>query len=226
MAFPLGSRHRVPPILSRRRLMPEANRTLRHKAPGGVPPLVRHELESCAPRLVAANTAIGGPSLAIQRWGRSSDGGGGLTAEVARAACLPRGSSRHEVPVPGTLISCRSSLTTSISLLPPARSASRRANRMGRCTRPSSGSSWTARTCSSGHGSAHAPAGTARSSPIRPSPSSPGIAAFPHVAAHATDPDSIRRCSDGFLTKYRKSKSAQSMVAEDILDTTLRLEPS
>ena len=49
---------------------------------------------------------------------------------------------------------------------------------------------------------------------------------LPATAAHATDPDSIRRCSDGFLTKYRKSKSAQSMVAEDILDTTLRLEPS
>jgi hypothetical protein len=48
---------------------------------------------------------------------------------------------------------------------------------------------------------------------------------LPAVAANATDPDSIRRCSDGFLTKYRKSKSAQSMVAEDILDTTLRLEP-
>jgi hypothetical protein len=49
---------------------------------------------------------------------------------------------------------------------------------------------------------------------------------LPAVAANATDPDSIRRCSNGFLTKYRKSKSAQSMVAEDILDTTLRLEPS
>ena len=46
------------------------------------------------------------------------------------------------------------------------------------------------------------------------------------VAARATDPDSVRRCSDGFLTKYRKSKSAQSMVAADILDTTLRLDPS
>jgi hypothetical protein len=46
------------------------------------------------------------------------------------------------------------------------------------------------------------------------------------VAEQATDPDSVRRCSNGFLTKYRRSKSAQSMVAEDILDTTLRLEPS
>jgi hypothetical protein len=49
---------------------------------------------------------------------------------------------------------------------------------------------------------------------------------FPALVIPATDPDSIRRCSDGFLTKYRKSKSALSMVAEDILDTTLRLEPS
>jgi hypothetical protein len=49
---------------------------------------------------------------------------------------------------------------------------------------------------------------------------------LPAVAANATDPDSIRRCSNGFLSKYRRSKSAQSMVAEDILDTTLRLEPS
>ena len=46
------------------------------------------------------------------------------------------------------------------------------------------------------------------------------------LATPATDSDSILRCSNGFLTKYRKSKSAQSMVAEDILDTTLRLEPS
>jgi len=49
---------------------------------------------------------------------------------------------------------------------------------------------------------------------------------LPAHPVQATDPDSVRRCSDGFLTKYRKSKSAQSMVAEDILDTTLRLEPS
>ena len=93
----------------------------------------------------------------------------------------------------------RSIATPSSSWLPPARSGSRRADRTGRCTRPSSGSSWMARTCSSGHGSAHGPAGTARPSPIRLSPSSPGIAASPAMAADATDPDSIRRCSDGFL---------------------------
>jgi Uncharacterized protein conserved in bacteria (DUF2255) len=46
------------------------------------------------------------------------------------------------------------------------------------------------------------------------------------TAVMATDPESIRRCSDGFLSKYRRSKSALSMVADDILDTTLRLEPA
>ena len=45
------------------------------------------------------------------------------------------------------------------------------------------------------------------------------------TAVSATDADSIRRCSDGFLAKYRKSKSALSMVANEILDTTLRLDP-
>jgi hypothetical protein len=48
---------------------------------------------------------------------------------------------------------------------------------------------------------------------------------LPAVAAHATDPDSVRRCSDGLLTKYRGSRSAQSMGAGDIGDTALRLEP-
>ena len=45
-------------------------------------------------------------------------------------------------------------------------------------------------------------------------------------AVPATDPESIRRCSDGFLGKYRRSKSALSMVADDILDTTLRIDPA
>jgi hypothetical protein len=48
---------------------------------------------------------------------------------------------------------------------------------------------------------------------------------LPATAVSATDPESIRRCSDGFMTKYRKSKSALAMVADDVLDTTLRLEP-
>ena len=49
---------------------------------------------------------------------------------------------------------------------------------------------------------------------------------FSARAVPATDAESIRRCSDGFLTKYRKSKSALMMVADDILDTTLRLDPA
>ena len=44
-------------------------------------------------------------------------------------------------------------------------------------------------------------------------------------AESAADPASVRRCSEGFLTKYRRSKSALMMVADDILETTLRLEP-
>jgi hypothetical protein len=45
------------------------------------------------------------------------------------------------------------------------------------------------------------------------------------IAVPSTDADSVRRCSDGFLAKYRKSASALAMVADDILDTTLRLDP-
>jgi hypothetical protein len=48
---------------------------------------------------------------------------------------------------------------------------------------------------------------------------------IPGAAAPATDADSIRRCSESFLTKYRKSQSALAMVADEILDTTLRLDP-
>jgi hypothetical protein len=45
------------------------------------------------------------------------------------------------------------------------------------------------------------------------------------TALPATDAASIGRCSKGFLSKYRRSQSALAMVAEEILDTTLRLEP-
>ena len=41
----------------------------------------------------------------------------------------------------------------------------------------------------------------------------------------ATDAESVGRCSEGFLNKYRGSQSALAMVAEEILDTTLRLDP-
>jgi hypothetical protein len=46
------------------------------------------------------------------------------------------------------------------------------------------------------------------------------------TAASATDPDSVRRCSEGFQAKYPKSKSTPMMLADDILDTTLRLDPA
>jgi len=48
---------------------------------------------------------------------------------------------------------------------------------------------------------------------------------IPATAVPATDAESVRRCSQGFLAKYRKSKSALMMVADNILDTTLRLDP-
>jgi hypothetical protein len=48
---------------------------------------------------------------------------------------------------------------------------------------------------------------------------------IPATAVPATDADSIGRCSEGFLAKYRKSQSALAMVADEILDTTLRLDP-
>jgi hypothetical protein len=45
-------------------------------------------------------------------------------------------------------------------------------------------------------------------------------------AVRATDADSVRRTSEGFRTKYRHSRSTASMVREEILDTTMRLEPA
>ena len=45
------------------------------------------------------------------------------------------------------------------------------------------------------------------------------------TAVAATDADSVGRCSAGFQAKYPKSKSTPMMLADDILDTTLRLEP-
>lgn len=46
------------------------------------------------------------------------------------------------------------------------------------------------------------------------------------IAVSARDPDSVRRCSEGFQAKYPKSKSTPMMLANDILDTTLRLVPA
>jgi len=45
-------------------------------------------------------------------------------------------------------------------------------------------------------------------------------------AIPATDPDSVQRTSDGFMRKYAGDPGAKAMCAEEILDTTLRLEPT
>jgi hypothetical protein len=49
--------------------------------------------------------------------------------------------------------------------------------------------------------------------------------AFPVQAVRATDPDSIERASDALRRKYGDSRSLDSMLEADILDTTVRLEP-
>jgi hypothetical protein len=48
----------------------------------------------------------------------------------------------------------------------------------------------------------------------------------PVRAVRAVDADSVRKTSDGFRKKYAKSKSTPSMLRDDILDTTIRLEPA
>ena len=42
----------------------------------------------------------------------------------------------------------------------------------------------------------------------------------------ATDPASIEACSEGLRAKYRRSYSLESMLVDDVLDTTLRVEPA
>jgi hypothetical protein len=49
---------------------------------------------------------------------------------------------------------------------------------------------------------------------------------LPATAIPATDPDAIERTSAGFLRKYGDDPASKSMVAPDVLDTTLRLEPA
>jgi hypothetical protein len=44
-------------------------------------------------------------------------------------------------------------------------------------------------------------------------------------AVPATDADSIERASRAFLSKYRSSPYAESIVRPEVLQTTLRLEP-
>jgi len=48
---------------------------------------------------------------------------------------------------------------------------------------------------------------------------------IPIHAVSAVDADSVRRTSDGFRRKYPTSKSTPAMVRDEVLDTTLRLEP-
>lgn len=49
---------------------------------------------------------------------------------------------------------------------------------------------------------------------------------IPVHAIRATDEDSVRRTSDGFKKKYPTSNSTPSMLRDEILDTTIRLEPA
>jgi hypothetical protein len=44
-------------------------------------------------------------------------------------------------------------------------------------------------------------------------------------AVPATDADAVERASREFLSKYRSSPYAESMVRPEVLQTTLRLEP-
>ncbi len=49
---------------------------------------------------------------------------------------------------------------------------------------------------------------------------------IPVRAVVATDPESIKRTSDGYRKKYRKGSSLDSMLLPEALDTTVRLEPA
>jgi hypothetical protein len=48
---------------------------------------------------------------------------------------------------------------------------------------------------------------------------------YPVRAVQADDADSIERTSEGFRRKYPQSRSLDSMLVDDILETTVRLEP-
>jgi hypothetical protein len=49
---------------------------------------------------------------------------------------------------------------------------------------------------------------------------------LPASAIAATDPDSIDRASAGYRRKYSGDSAVKSMVRPEVLDTTLRLEPT
>jgi hypothetical protein len=48
---------------------------------------------------------------------------------------------------------------------------------------------------------------------------------LPVLASSAIDADSVERASQEFLSKYRSSTYAASIVRPEVLSTTLRLEP-
>jgi len=45
-------------------------------------------------------------------------------------------------------------------------------------------------------------------------------------AVPAADPVSIEACSAGLMAKYRRSQSLRAMLVDEVLPTTLRLEPA
>ena len=48
---------------------------------------------------------------------------------------------------------------------------------------------------------------------------------FPVQAVQASDPESVERTSQALRRKYSDSRSLATMLEDDILETTLRLEP-
>lgn len=52
-----------------------------------------------------------------------------------------------------------------------------------------------------------------------------GDSRIPARALRVADEDTIGAVSAGFLSKYARTRWADAMVAPDVLDTTLRLEP-
>ena len=49
---------------------------------------------------------------------------------------------------------------------------------------------------------------------------------LPATAIPATDPDAIERTSAGFKRKYEGDPGVKAMIAPELLETTLRLEPA
>ena len=48
---------------------------------------------------------------------------------------------------------------------------------------------------------------------------------FPVHAVQAPDPESVERTSAGLRRKYGESRSVESMLKDEILETTVKLEP-